>query len=116
MKLACLFITVQLIILTGWSTFAYLVGPDDDVKTVTHIQQRINISMQEEKPDDPAAPEEENPSPEEKLVAKEKEYIMSPSLDHIVYEVSLFRARMHHLTEEWHNSHIIPVQSPPPEA
>src|SRR5688572_7720644 len=91
MKLVSLFMVVQLMILTGWSTYAYFVGPDSDFK-------------------------EESPSPEGKIVAKEKEYIASPSVSPIIYEISLFRARMHHLTEEWHNSHIPPVQSPPPEA
>jgi hypothetical protein len=116
MKLVSLFMVVQLMILTGWSTYAYFVGPDSDFKEESAVQQRISITMQEERPEDPIGPEEESPSPEGKIVAKEKEYIASPSVSPIIYEISLFRARMHHLTEEWHNSHIPPVQSPPPEA
>lgn len=116
MTLGSVLLCLQLMILTGWSTFACLIGPPDDISLVTSIQSRITLAMQEEKPHDPVVPQEENPCSEEKMAAREKDFFINDPAALRLHEISLYRATLHHLKEEWFRTYIPPVQSPPPEA
>lgn len=116
MKLGGIILCIQLLILTGWSTFAYFAGSQHDIDVTVKVQSRITLAMQEEKPHDPVVPQEENPCSEEKMAAKEKDFFINNQTALRLHEISLYRATLHHLKEEWLRTYIPPVQSPPPEA
>jgi hypothetical protein len=116
MKLGSILLCIQLLVLTGWSTIGYFAGEKADLDLTVKVQSLITTSMQEEKPHDPIVPQEENPGPEEKMEAKEKEFFGSSQSALRLHEISLYRSTLHHLNEEWLRTYFPPVQSPPPEA